>query len=487
MSRTDWMLAGVALSFALVVGIGSAVRRRRESLGRFSGLDPRLYWPVVLPQGAFMAYMTTALLLPLLIGSRREELTVRNFACLSTVFLHIAFYDALLLMLLPLLRRRVAARSIAALWTVPTVLYLFTYAGTSVLHPLAVLRVPLALARKLGWLWFAGFCAVLLTKTVGHLRFRRAVLKPARQIEEGPVLAVLREEMAAIGQEKLRLVVSPAVRMPVVIGLLKEETVLVLPEREYSEAEQRLIFSHELVHVQRGDAWFKLFLCFCTAMVWFNPLMWVSMARAAEDAELSCDETVLIRADADERRRYAWLILSTAGDARGFSSCLSASALGLRYRLRSIVKPGKKHGGILLLSFAVFLLMVSCGLLSVCIESGTLGERWFGSGEAGSLSAVLISEGGQVRKTICRDPEALTAYLSAIPLEQDGGERPTERNVEILYGDPDGNGDCLAVTLNEHTLRVISRRDGQLSSALYRLYAPPDWSAIEGWIDGAAG
>ena len=64
---------------------------------------------------------------------------------------------------------------------------------------------------------------------------------------------------------------------------------------------------------------------------------------------------------------YAELILSTAGDARGFSTCLSASARGLRYRLRSIVKPEKKRRGILLLSALSFLLVASCGLLCVAV------------------------------------------------------------------------------------------------------------------------
>ena len=161
--------------------------------------------------------------------------------------------------------------------------------------------------------------------------------------------------------------ISPAVRTPLIVGLLRDELVLVLPERDYSEEELRLIFRHELVHLQREDVWLKCFMLFCTAMRWFDPLLWLAMRRAAEDAELSCDETVMARAGAAERRLYAELILSTAGDARGFSTCLSASARGLRYRLRSIVKPEKKCAGILLLSLLSFLLVASCGLICVAV------------------------------------------------------------------------------------------------------------------------
>ena len=67
--------------------------------------------------------------------------------------------------------------------------------------------------------------------------------------------------------------------------------------------------------------------------------MWMAMERSAQDMELSCDETVLLEADDVTRRRYAGLLLATAGDSRGFTTCLSASASALRYRLRNVSIP----------------------------------------------------------------------------------------------------------------------------------------------------
>lgn len=48
------------------------------------------------------------------------------------------------------------------------------------------------------------------------------------------------------------------------------------------------------------------------------------------------------------RRQYAELLLQTAGDERGFTTCLSATAGALRYRLRNIMTPGKKRTGAIL-------------------------------------------------------------------------------------------------------------------------------------------
>ncbi len=97
----------------------------------------------------------------------------------------------------------------------------------------------------------------------------------------------------------------------------------------------------------------------------FNPFLWIAMKKSAEDLELSCDEAVLVHADADTRRRYAELILKTAGDSRGFTTCLSASAASLRYRLRQVVRPGRRHSGALLAGLFFFLLAAGCSLVTL--------------------------------------------------------------------------------------------------------------------------
>ena len=65
--------------------------------------------------------------------------------------------------------------------------------------------------------------------------------------------------------------------------------------------------------------------------------MRVAARKSADDLELSCDETVLAGEDSGSRKRYAELILKTAGDERGFTTCLSATATALRYRLKNII------------------------------------------------------------------------------------------------------------------------------------------------------
>ena len=104
-------------------------------------------------------------------------------------------------------------------------------------------------------------------------------------------------------------------------------------------------------------------MVFCTAMCWFNPLMWVAMRKSADDFELSCDESVLLAQPQPVRRQYAELLLKTAGDERGFTTCLSARAASLRYRLTRVLHPKKTSEGTLMLTCFMFLFMIGCGWL----------------------------------------------------------------------------------------------------------------------------
>lgn len=98
------------------------------------------------------------------------------------------------------------------------------------------------------------------------------------------------------------------------MGLSLETMVVLLPERSYNDDELRLVLRHELIHIARRDSASKLALVSIAALCWFYPLSWFAMRRSAEDIELCCDESLLYDAGQDERRRYAELILSSAGD-----------------------------------------------------------------------------------------------------------------------------------------------------------------------------
>ena len=75
----------------------------------------------------------------------------------------LTFYFGALMLLLPLLRRKISARACATLWLLPVFLYYnLTVWRMSYLPPLVVLRVPSGVVPMLLGLWAAGFVAVVL-------------------------------------------------------------------------------------------------------------------------------------------------------------------------------------------------------------------------------------------------------------------------------------------------------------------------------------
>lgn len=289
-----------------------------------------------------------------------------NFTLTTTILC------ALLLAVMPLLRRHFSARSCAATWLLPSMLCgvmaslspLGYYNETSVF----TLNVPQPLTAALLLLWAIGFIAIFGRFLYMHLRLRHLLSRTATPECEEWVLTIWQEEQEALRlKTPIPLMRCANIRSPFSIGHIKKTRMCVLPIRVYTEHELRLIFRHELHHLRRRDMDSKLFFAFAAAFCWYNPLVWIAFRQAADDLELSCDEIVLTGADEKERTFYANLILNTAGEANGFTTCLSTRASSLRYRLRGIMQTRKTSAGTLMLMTLMFVFFMCYGYISVRI------------------------------------------------------------------------------------------------------------------------
>ena len=61
----------------------------------------------------------------------------------------------------------------------------------------------------------------------------------------------------------------------------------------WSEERLRVVISHELAHVRRGDWGMQLAAEMLRAVFWFNPLVWIACRRLRIESELACDDDVL--------------------------------------------------------------------------------------------------------------------------------------------------------------------------------------------------
>ena len=461
---------------AVIVSISAYAGRGKS--GRDFGKKSRTGYSYYLPNGSGsigvggIVLLYVALTIAFFLLDRSHSVSSSYPArILFHVVMIMVLYTSILALLAPYLRKRLTATASVTLWFVPNVLYFFLIAGSGIAYynaPICVVAVPGFLLSAVMVTWMTGFLIVMGRSITAHCRYKKLLFKESRPVPDAvrQLFEDVKREMqvpeinqeVAPGDSMYSVpVISPATNTPLAIGFWKP--CVVLPEKEYTEEELRLIFRHELIHMVRGDSWTKYHLLLCRALCWFLPLAGKAADRAAEDMELSCDETVLRDLDEEVKTEYGRLILSTASNAAGFTTCLSASAEGMKYRLQRILSNEKRGKGLLLIALASFLLIFGFGLVSFATDIGTmesiLREEQIDLDDY-ELVCVRDADGNDITANHS-DTEWKDSFLNKrlyyldlrYPYWDDGETYTAEYRSET---DPDG----LAFTRTEHTLSFHS-------------------------------
>lgn len=475
-------------SFVIIIG-GTVIyafyqRRREEDKLEYESLKPGrktyLIEPLMLP---FMLIVVFIMLITVF-GTFSEAI---NVFLPNTVllFIHISIYYMLLLIFLPLLRKFISAYACAMLWLVPTLLYFLIYLrGQWLPQPLLVITIPRKYLYAAMLVWLCGFILVFLWELISHFRFRRLLCKSAEKFTDDDTLSYWRSESKRHGiKHDIPILVSENVNTPLTIGCFDRSMRLFLPKHNYTRSEFELIFSHELRHILRSDARTKLFLGFCAAICWFNPLCWIAIRKAADDLELSCDEAILSNATEDKRRQYAELILKSAGTRRGYTTCLSASARTMRYRLRNIVKQKKRLPGGIAVGAAMTLLISTFGIVALSDSAGT-GQALLFNDTIPSLGSVVLLNRNKTDSCYTTvygyNEEALSKYLASLHIRRvyaGNFNESNKRMLSVFYG---GNGVWQNLDLHDGFITVHT------ANPLCRCYIVDDkidWSYIESLLD----
>ena len=442
----------------------------------------------------YQPYISCGLLMGAVIGKFVYELLNCGIGAAKHVtisicfelFFHISLYYVVLMLLLPFFRKRINARICAMMWMLPNELYLLLYGSMQLQKPIGIITVPKHIVEVVFYIWLFGFVFVLLRGLLGHLEFRAQVLKKAENVEEKEILTLWNEELKRAGMRytKYPLMISPNVKTPLTIGLFRSTTCVLLPERRYSLEELKLVFRHEIVHIGREDAWNKFTILFWTAMCWFNPLMWAAMGKSAEDLELSCDETVLMEVDEKTRIRYANLILDTVSDERGFTTCLSASAETLKYRIKNILKPGIRKSGAFTIAVVLFVLCMSCGHIALAYGENTGEEVVYGGEDTKLYEIASMYITGTAREgTVvmeCLDSKSFHKYISNLKVQNMTGNYSfgnSERKLHFAYETAKG---MRYAELTDDAIRVLALDEEVEVWRSYHLTESVDWEYLNG-------
>ena len=234
--------------------------------------------------------------------------------------------------------------------------------------PVTVTPTPAAIPpvavteRLLMGIWATGFVMVGGWYLHGYRHLARRIWKTA--VPAGPEAQAVLHQLDPQG--RVRLVESPTVNAPLLLGLL--HPTIVLPRGVTDPARLRDILSHELTHARRYDLLVKWFAALAASIHWFNPLLILVRREIGRACELACDEAVVKALDAPARKHYGETLLLLAAEAPmgalPLAVTLCEEKKTLQERLVSIVKVQKPTPAALLLTLVLVLALGGCALVT---------------------------------------------------------------------------------------------------------------------------
>ena len=183
----------------------------------------------------------------------------------------------------------------------------------------------------------------------------------------GPIEAIIQRCQTAIGVVRVRILCSPAVPVPITVGILNP--VIILPEHLLQDVDEEVLttaIGHELVHVSRRDYLANLVYEFIYLPLSFHPAVALVRRRIKQTRELCCDEAVatkLLRAETYARSLVRLIGSAPLGPRLAADTTIGISESDiLEVRIMSLLKAPKVNARRkrLLLIAASLLLVAPC-------------------------------------------------------------------------------------------------------------------------------
>jgi len=145
------------------------------------------------------------------------------------------------------------------------------------------------------WVWMSGVILLAIRFTVGVSRVSRLITE-SRPASRAMVLRFNRIKKQFGMTSDVSVRVSDELDIPAMAGLFRP--VVLVPnwfETKLDHQQQTMVFTHELIHIRRMDAWIQLATRLIMIVHWFNPLVRMTWKKIADQRELSCDQLAIER------------------------------------------------------------------------------------------------------------------------------------------------------------------------------------------------
>lgn len=229
------------------------------------------------------------------------------------------------------------------------------------------LKTNASILEVVTFIWLIGVTLFILWQILCLIKFRRSI-KTRSLVTDEQILITFNQCKRRLGvKRKIKLFNTDKVTTPMLVGIFSP--MILLPQKQVTQADSFGILSHELVHFKRKDLWIKAYLVFATALHWFNPLVYFLHMRIDEWCEFSCDEKVVCNFTHEQRKQYGMAILNSitvSSPKRSKFALTFASGRGnLERRLTLMLNFSKIKLSQKILSTSMAILLLGCSTIPV--------------------------------------------------------------------------------------------------------------------------
>ena len=148
-------------------------------------------------------------------------------------------------------------------------------------------------AALVSTVWIAGAAAsfLILLAGLGRLAWIGA---SARRVAGGRWAGAAEAAARELGLRRPVVILqSDHPALLVTWGFLSPKVILPRTAQDWTDARIRVVVSHELAHIKRGDWLIQMLAEVLRAACWYNPLMWIACRRLRLESEQATDDAVL--------------------------------------------------------------------------------------------------------------------------------------------------------------------------------------------------
>ena len=169
-------------------------------------------------------------------------------------------------------------------------------------------------------IWYSGVLILLIYSIVSYIRIKR-VLDSSVHLRDN-------------------IFISEKIKIPFVAGFFNAN--IYLPKN--FDNTQEYIILHEQTHIRRHDNILKILAYAVLILHWFNPLVWIAFRLFVADMEMSCDESVIRKANTDIRKEYSQSLLNLSIQKQTVGTPIAFSEGNPKERIKNIMNIKKTIG-----------------------------------------------------------------------------------------------------------------------------------------------